>query len=97
KLIEKAGHSFRMTLPSTRFRRTIGSWANVPTDPAGKPIHREEYDAHLNEWLPTESDRAYVYSLMKGVFERGKMASWIAPPERGINGQAIDYEYVRLQ
>ncbi|HXW17862.1 MAG TPA: benzoyl-CoA 2,3-epoxidase subunit BoxB [Candidatus Acidoferrales bacterium] len=97
KLIEKAGHSFRMTLPSTRFRRTIGSWANVPTDPAGKPIKREEYDAHLDEWLPTESDRAYVYSLMKGVFERGKMASWIAPPERGINGQAIDYEYVRLQ
>ncbi len=97
KHIEKIGHSFRMTLPSTRFRRTIGSWANVPTDPAGKPISREEYDAHLNEWLPTDSDRAYIYSLMKGVFERGKMASWIAPPERGINGQAIDHEYVRLQ
>jgi len=34
---------------------------------------------------------------MKGVFELGKMAAWIAPPERGINNQAIDYEYVRLQ
>jgi len=96
KLIEKTGHGFRMTLPSTRFRRTIGSWANVPTDPAGNPISREEFDAHRDEWLPTEGDRAYIYSLMKGVLERGKMAAWIAPPERGINNQPIDFEYVRL-
>jgi benzoyl-CoA 2,3-dioxygenase component B len=33
---------------------------------------------------------------MKGVTERGKMAAWIAPPERGINSQPIDFEYVRL-
>jgi benzoyl-CoA 2,3-epoxidase subunit B len=97
KLIEKAGYKQLMTLPSTRFRRTIGSWANVPTDPAGNPITREEYDAHIDEWLPTDADRAFIYSLMKGVFEPGKMASWIAPPERGINNQALDYEYVRLQ
>jgi len=97
KLIEKAGYKQMMTLPSTRFRRTIGSWANVPTDPAGNPISREEYAAHIDEWLPTDADRAFIYSLMKGVFEPGKMASWIAPPERGINNQALDYEYVRLQ
>jgi len=35
-----------------------------------------------------------VHSLMHGVFERGKMASWIAPPERGINAQPLDFEYV---
>ena len=96
KHIEKVGHSFRMTLPSTRFRRTIGSWANVPTDPAGNPITQEEFDAHISEWLPTDGDRAFIYSLMKGVTERGKMAAWIAPPERGINSQPIDFEYVRL-
>ena len=96
KHIEKVGHSFRMTLPSTRFRRTIGSWANVPTDPAGNPITQEEFDAHISEWLPTDGDRAFIYSLMKGVTERGKMAAWIAPPERGINNQPIDFEYVRL-
>ena len=48
-------------------------------------------------WLPSNSDREFIYSLMKGVFELGKMAAWIAPPERGINNQPVDYEYVRLQ
>jgi len=42
------------------------------------------------------SDRAFVQSLMQRVIEPGKMAGWIAPPERGINNLAIDYEYVKL-
>ena len=29
-------------------------------------------------------------------FEPGKMAGWIAPPERGVNNLAPDYDYVRL-
>jgi benzoyl-CoA 2,3-dioxygenase component B len=33
---------------------------------------------------------------MQPVYERGKMASWIAPPETGIKGRPVDYEYVRL-
>jgi benzoyl-CoA 2,3-dioxygenase component B len=97
KLIDAAGYTFQLTLPSTRFRRTIGSWANVPTDPAGNPISREEFEAKQGGWLPSNSDREFIYSLMKGVFELGKMAAWIAPPERGINNQPVDYEYVRLQ
>ena len=35
-------------------------------------------------------------SLMRPVTERGKMAGWIAPPARGVNSQAEDFEYVRL-
>jgi benzoyl-CoA 2,3-dioxygenase component B len=31
---------------------------------------------------------------MHGVFERGKMAGWIAPPEHGINAKPVDFEYV---
>ena len=96
RLLEEAGFPHRMVLPSTRFRRTVGSWANVPTDVSGNPISAEEFNAHLDEWLPTEADRAFVHSLMHGVFERGKMASWIAPPERGINTQPVDFEYVRF-
>jgi benzoyl-CoA 2,3-dioxygenase component B len=46
-------------------------------------------------WLPTEADQAFIESLMVPVVERGKFASWIAPPARGINGQPIDFEYVR--
>jgi len=29
------------------------------------------------------------------VTEPGKIAGWIAPPSRGINGQAFEFEYVR--
>jgi len=96
KLLEDSGYPQRMFLPSPRFRRTVGSWANVPTDLSGKPIGAEEFAARQTEWLPTEGDRAYVRSLMKGVFERGKMAGWIAPPERGINTKPTDFEYVLL-
>ena len=58
RLIEKAGHSFRLSLPSTRFRRNIGIWAGVPTDTTGKPITQEEFNAKQGGWLPSESDRA---------------------------------------
>jgi benzoyl-CoA 2,3-dioxygenase component B len=33
---------------------------------------------------------------MQPVHEPGKMANWVAPPRRGINGQALEFEYVRL-
>ena len=32
---------------------------------------------------------------MTGVLEPGKMAHWIAPPRKGINGQTVDFQYVR--
>ncbi len=35
-------------------------------------------------------------SLMQGVHEQGKMAAWIAPPDRGINNNPVDYEYVKI-
>ena len=31
-----------------------------------------------------------------GVYEPGKMAAWIAPPDRGINNNPVEYEYVKL-
>ena len=96
RLIEKAGYGMRLALPSTRFRRNIGSWAGISTDPTGKPISPAVFEAHKSDWLPNESDRAFVHSLMQGVFEGGKMAAWIAPPDRGINNNPVDYEYVKL-
>jgi benzoyl-CoA 2,3-dioxygenase component B len=33
---------------------------------------------------------------MQQVTEPGKFAGWIAPPARGINGQSVDFEYVKL-
>jgi benzoyl-CoA 2,3-dioxygenase component B len=94
--IERAGSAFRLTLPSSRFRRSIGAWAGQPVDPQGKLVPRQEYDRRLAEWIPSEADRAFVRSLMQRVVEPGKIAGWLAPPDRGINNLPVEYEYVKL-
>ena len=94
--IQRAGYAVELTLPSTRFRRGIGTWANVPTNPAGQRISHEAYVRQMNDWIPTDADRAHVKSVMQRVVEPGRMAGWIAPPDRGINNQPAVCEYVRL-
>ncbi len=64
--------------------------------PKARRSRSEEFNATTGPWLPSEDDRAYILSLMHGVYEQGKMASWIAPPERGINAHPVDFEYVRF-
>jgi benzoyl-CoA 2,3-dioxygenase component B len=96
RAIERAGHAFRLTLPSPHFRRSIGSWVGLPVTPRGELISQDEYAKRIGEWIPTEADKAYVRSLMKKVAEPGKMAAWVAPPDRGINNLPVDYEYVKL-
>jgi len=93
--IKRAGYEPPLRLPSSRFHRSIGSWSKMPVDPDGKIIDRDAYERQLVDWLPTESDQAFVHSLMQRVTEPGKMAGWIAPPDRGINKLPVDYEYVR--
>jgi len=95
RLIANAGQGFMLSLPTLRFHRTIGAWAGASVDPAGNAVSAEEAQRRRDEWLPSEADRAFVKSLMHGVFAPGKMAGWIAPPDRGINELPIDYEYVR--
>jgi benzoyl-CoA 2,3-epoxidase subunit B len=94
--IERAGFPLRLTLPSSRFRRTIGPWAGQAVTPDGKALDQGAYEKSLENWIPSESDRAFVHSLMQRVIEPGKMAAWIAPPERGINNLPVEYEYVKL-
>jgi benzoyl-CoA 2,3-dioxygenase component B len=96
RMIERAGHAFRLTLPSSRFRRSIGAWAGQPADPQGNVLEKSAYDKKLYDWIPSETDRAFVHSLMQRVSEPGKMAAWIAPPERGINNLPVEYRYVKL-
>ena len=67
----------------------------MPVDPEGKIIDQDAYQRQLVDWLPTENDQAFVHSLMKPVTEPGKMAGWIAPPDRGINKLPVDYQYVQ--
>ena len=96
RILENAGHADRFTLPSTRFRRTVGSWSGVPTDLSGTPIAQTDYDAQVASWLPSAADRAFIGSLMHRVTEPGAMAAWIAPPEKGIKERPVDYAYVRF-
>jgi len=93
---ERSGIPFRAMLPSPRFDRAIGVWAGAHCDPEGNIVGAAEFARRRDAWLPSPADRAFVQSLMQQVTEPGKMAAWIAPPERGINSLAIDYEYVRL-
>jgi benzoyl-CoA 2,3-dioxygenase component B len=97
RMIERAGNDLRITLPSSRFRRSIGAWAGLPVDPGGRLLSKEEYAKNLYSWIPSDSDRTFILSLMKKVIEPGRMAGWIAPPERGVNNLPVEHEYVKLQ
>lgn len=85
-----------LKLPSKRFNRHIGTYARAAFDPDGAIIDRPEWEQRSSAWLPSLADREYVKSVQHPVYERGKMASWIAPPARGINGKPLDFEYVRI-
>jgi benzoyl-CoA 2,3-dioxygenase component B len=97
KAIEKASISFRLSIPSRRFNRQVGIYGGSFFTPEGDLISREEWERRRDGWLPSPSDRAYVESLMKPVYEPGKIANWLAPPEKGINGKPFDFAYVRLE
>lgn len=97
KIIEKHGVDFELKLPHRAFHRAIGAFAEVKAGPDGHIVSEAEWTRRHGEWLPTEQDRAYVQSLMSGaVIQPGKMANWIAPPARGIDGKPVDFEYVRF-
>lgn len=96
KVIEKAGIPFRLQAPHKAFHRNIGSLSSVKVSPDGRVLSEAEWHAHVGEWLPTDTDRAFVASLMGRVVEPGKYAHWIAPPAVGINRQPVDFEYVRF-
>jgi benzoyl-CoA 2,3-dioxygenase component B len=96
QVLESQGVEFRFTLPHRFFNRHIGTSAGINVTPLGEVIPEMEWQAKQSEWLPTDEDKAFVDSLMHRVAEPGKIAAWIAPPVRGINGQPWDYEYVRF-
>jgi benzoyl-CoA 2,3-epoxidase subunit B len=94
KVIREAGHGFELKLPHRGFRRSIGEFASVNVTPDGQIISDEEWQQRKSDWIPTQAEREFVASLMKPVTAPGQFASWIAPPARGINHQALNFEYV---
>jgi benzoyl-CoA 2,3-dioxygenase component B len=95
QIIKKHGIDAELRLPHRGFHRAIGTFADTRVSPAGAVVSQTEWDTRRPDWLPTQADQAFVESLMVPVVERGKFASWIAPPPRGINGNPVDFEYVR--
>jgi benzoyl-CoA 2,3-dioxygenase component B len=83
-------------VPHKAFHRNIGALSKVKVSPEGQVVSEGEWGMMVNQWLPTNEDRAYVASLMGRVVEPGKFANWIAPPVMGINRQGVDFEYVRF-
>ena len=65
--------------------------------PDGRMLNEAEWTANVGKWLPTVEDRTFVTSLMgPAVIKPGKFANWIAPPQRGINNQPNNFDYVRF-
>ena len=83
-------------LPHESFHRQIGVFAGHNFDPEGNLLSGAEYDAKVNDWLPTHADGDFIQSLMTPIYEPGKYASWISPPKVGIDNKPGDFEYVKL-
>jgi benzoyl-CoA 2,3-dioxygenase component B len=96
RTLEKNGVAERLALPHRRFHRNQGIYSGTHFATDGRLLTAEEWAKHRDQWLPSPSDEAYVETLMKPVREPGKIAAWIAPPSKGINGQPFEFEYVRL-
>ena len=96
KVIEKAGIAARLKTPHKAFHRNIGALSQAKISPDGRVLSDAEWKANVDNWLPSDADRAFVGSLMGRVVDTGKFANWIAPPMMGINRQPADFEYVRF-
>jgi len=96
KVCERHAIDFRFALPHRRFNRRIGMFSEARFDLQGNLIDEAAWNRQVASWLPTEADRAHVQSLMQPCHERGKIAGWIAPPSKGVDGKPFEFEYVRL-
>src|SRR5262245_13052431 len=96
RVLEKAGRPERLKLPSRRFRRAVGVYADGFYDLEGNPVSKEAFEKGCaTAWLPTEDDLRFVGGLMHPVLEAGKIASWIAPPAKGVADDPFEWEYVK--
>lgn len=96
RTLQKVGVDLELKLPSRRFNRVQGIYAGHHFTPEGELITEDQFKANVDKWLLNKKDNDYLSSIMHQVKEPGKMANWIAAPARGINGQPIEFEYVRM-
>jgi benzoyl-CoA 2,3-dioxygenase component B len=96
KILSDHDISYRFALPHPGFNREVGINSGHHVTPDGTIVDEQTWQSAKKGWLPTTEDLMFVRSLMHPVYERGKIASWVAPPRQGINGKPFDYEYVYL-
>ncbi|MCR9162569.1 MAG: benzoyl-CoA 2,3-epoxidase subunit BoxB [Nannocystaceae bacterium] len=96
KHIAEEGSSTVLTLPSRRFHRHQGIYADHHFNPDGELISEDEWESNKSKWVLTPADNDYLVSIMKPCYEPGKFANWIAPPSKGLDGKELDFEYVKL-
>ena len=94
--IAENGIDFELRLPHIAFNRQVGDFSSLPISPAGEILEDSEYRARSTEWLPTADDAAFIEELMQPRYEIGEFASWIARPSKGVLGQPIEFEYVKI-
>jgi benzoyl-CoA 2,3-dioxygenase component B len=98
RILERHGISDRLCLPDRKFNRAIGQFAGFHFDPDGRFLTADEWARRREEWLPAPADKAYLLSIMnQPVYEPGCFANYIAPPQRGIKGKPISFEYLRTE
>jgi benzoyl-CoA 2,3-dioxygenase component B len=96
KVIEQIGIPFQINLPHVAFHRHIGEFSGIKADVAGNLLSDGEWKTRRGEFLPSDSDRGFIESLMKPQTEPGAFASWIASPKVGIDNKPGDFEYVKI-
>ena len=94
--LEDAGIEDRLFLPHEGFNRRVGAYAPHHLSPHGEILDDAAWTAGAPTWLPTETDREAVASLMVPEYELGRFAGWIVPPQTGINDQPVEFDYVHL-
>jgi benzoyl-CoA 2,3-dioxygenase component B len=96
KIIERSGVKFEIKLPSVAFNRHVGEFKDVQATPDGKLLAKDAWSVSKGQWLPSKDDGAFIASLMKPCWERGRYAGWIAAPKVGIDNKPGDFEYVKV-
>ena len=94
--IRQSGVDYEIKLPHVAFHRQIGVYRDLHATPPGRIVREDEWNGSRGEWLPDDSDRAFIESLMKAEFRPGHYASWIAEPRIRINRKPGDFEWVKL-
>ena len=95
KIFERHGLSDRLRLPDRKFNRGIGMFAGFHFDPDGRLAVRGGMGA--------PEARVAARAVRQGVPAQhheqrrstrpGKFANYIAPPQRGVKGKPINFEY----